>query len=277
MFSKILDYYISAYKDVLRGLDKNEKYLFSCSNGSDSRIIISLLAQLRDEEGYSFDNILFHCWGRPEKDSFLQLMRRFKFDNISILDDAKEDAYSICSSDICVEGFYPYDIMMKFWGEKINPQEYILLSGAEGETLLRTFTEWVHSHGYFSSRGDAVHILAAQFKDIFFPYLTKELLKISMLIPKNLKNIKDTRLSRDKLRTDICEKLGTADIPMQSSHYNFNFSAYNKKTMMDKYLASQFYKDFKFSLNPDELFTSNSSFSAKMWAFATTVYERIFA
>ena len=276
-YDKILDYYISAYKDVLRGLDKNEKYLFSCSNGSDSRIIISLLAQLRDEEGYSFDNILFRCWGSPEKDSFLQLMKRFKFDNISIVDDAREDPYDICSSDICVEGFYSYGIMRNFWGKDINPQEYILLSGAEGATLVLTFTEWVHSHGYYSSRGDAVHTLASIFKDIFFPYLTKNLLSIAMSIPPKYKNIKDTRISRDKLRTDICEKLGVVDIPMQKADYRCNISTNTQKIMMNKYTASRFYKDFNITIDPGELSTSPGSFSSKMWAFATTVYERIFA
>lgn len=203
-------------------------------------------------------------------------MNRFKFENISILDDTKEDTFDILTNDISVEGFYPYDIMMRFWGKSINPQDYLLLSGAEGETLVRSFNSWVHSAGYFSSRGDAVHILSSIFKDLFFPYLTKDILSLSMSIPEKLKNIKDNRLSRDKLRTDLCSKLNVLDIPMQNSHYNFNFSSNTKKEMIDRYIKSQFYKDYKISICSDDLFMSHTSFSSKLWSFATTVYERIF-
>lgn len=274
-YDYILNEILDTYKSILRRINPNEKYLFACSSGSDSRIIAALLAQLRDEEGYNFDNVLFHCWGKAEKDSFLELMRRCHWKNISILDDSVSDPYDAGVPDISVDGWYSYNLQLKFWGT-INPKDYILLSGAEGETLLRTFDQWKHSHGYFSNRGESVHKLANIFKDIFFPYLQKEMLSITMSIPSHIKNVHDNRMGRDKIRTDLCKMLGVHDIPIQNFYYNFNFSNDRKKLMLDLYHKSKFKKEFNIKINSDELFKSPHNFSAKVWGFAVTIYENLF-
>lgn len=273
-YDEILEKILAGFTYVLRKIKKREKYFFSCSAGSDSRIIMALLAKLRDKEGYNLDNITFHCWGQAEKTEFLELMKKFRFENISILDDTIEDVYDISTTQLCADGWYPYDGLMKFWGN-INPAEYTLLSGAEGETLLRPFNEWKHSHGYFSNRGESVHRLANIFNDTFFPYLTKEMLSITMIIPDKFKNIQDTLLDRDKIRTDLCKILHVDDIPMPQSYYNFNFSDAVKAHMKNRYIESAFYKKYQFDLNWDQLFAKHTCHSAKAWTFAVTVYEKL--
>ena len=86
-YNSLLKNILKIYKNVLRKtLNPKKQYLCICSAGSDSRILCGLLAQLRDEEGVTLDNIIFHCWGNTEKDSFLQIMKRLRFSNISVLD-----------------------------------------------------------------------------------------------------------------------------------------------------------------------------------------------
>lgn len=278
-YSYILKSIVEEFKNTLRKIDPKEKYFFSCSAGSDSRIITALLSQLRDEEGYDFDNVLFHCWGRPEQDSFLSLMNRFRWKNVSILDDSVADVYDVGTNEISVNGWYPYDSQMKFWGD-INTKNYILLSGAEGETLLRPFDIWKNSHGFFSNRGESIHFLANKFKDVFFPYLTKDMLNITMKIPHFYKNIPDNRIGRDKIRSDICELLGVLDIPMPKpvpgSYYNFNFSSDRKKMMIDLWNKSRFKKEFDVEISYEDLFSRHNTYSSKMWGFAVTVYEKVF-
>lgn len=94
----------------------------------------------------------------------------------------------------------------------------------EGESLLYPFNIWKHSYGYFCERGEPLHRYANIFYDVFFPYLQKEVLNVTMGIPELFKNIPDSRISRDRIRTDICDMLGVLDIPMPRSFYNINFT-----------------------------------------------------
>lgn len=273
-YQDLLKYILNTYKNVLRRIDPKKKYLCSCSAWSDSRILCALLAQLRDEEGYNWDNIIFHCWGRPESESFLELMKRVRFKNLSILDDTVDDAFDVGTDEIPVN-FYPYDGQMKFWG-KYNQSEYTLISTAEGEAFQYSFASWIHRCGYFSNRGEQINILSNMFNDAFFPLLSKDMISIVLSIPDKFKGIKDVRINRDKLRTDLCELLGVVDIPMPKSYYNFNLSYDRKKLMIYLYEKSKFKKDYNINLNFDKVFKYCNTFEAKVWGFAVTVYERIF-
>ena len=220
------------------------------------------------------DNIIFHCWGSPEKDSFLKMMKRLKFSNVSVFDDTVLDCYDVGRSDTPIN-FYPYSGQMKFWG-KFNPKEYILISQGEAAVFDYSWKNFLHLCTYFSQRGEQVHYLATLFEDVFFPTLTKDVINIMSSVPDSLKGIDDPRIDRDKLRTDLCEILGLVDIPMQKSYINWNISEKRKKQMIDLYNKSQFKKDYKFNINFDNACSTPHTFDSRVWAFAVTVYEKIF-
>jgi len=270
---KYLHNIIEAIKIPLRKLS-GHKVFFSCSAGSDSRIIMGTMAQLRDE-GCNFDNIVFGCWGRPEAESFYALMKRFGWTNIYMLDDTGPNPYKIGNSYPPVDGFYPYTSQMRYWGE-LPPSEYILLSGAAGCTFFRKFEDFVHSEGYFCERGEAEHRMARIFKDVCFPYLYPDVLHAVMSIPTCLKNIPDPRLNRDKLRTDLCQRLGALDgIPMLPSYYNINFTNELKEQMLELYYSGRFFHDFHAAMDKDKLFEDHVGFFSRLWAFAVTVYDNL--
>lgn len=273
-YDAYLNLIIERLKDVLLMLDPNEKYLFSHSSGSDSRIISGTMALLRDEGLASFDNVLFHCWGCPEVNSFREILSKNKWNNISIHDDSRPDAYDVGVSSYCVDGWNPYASQMKFWGD-IDPSEYILLSGGEAGAFQLSYQEWVHSRAFFVERGEAVQRMAKIFKGIFFPFISHPLLEVLFAMPKQWRNINDLRLGRDKIRTDLVEKLGLLDIPVDRAYYNFNFSEKRKKSMIDLYNQSKFRRDHKIDLNFDDLFKNCNGWNSRAWSFAVTVYEKL--
>ena len=92
-------------RSVLLTLDPSEKYLFSHSSGSDSRIVSGVMAQLRREGQASFDNVLFYCWGSPEAEAFKGIMKAGGWDNFIINDDSKPDAFDVGVPDFSVDGW----------------------------------------------------------------------------------------------------------------------------------------------------------------------------
>ena len=273
-YNAYLDLIIDRLKDVLLMLDPNEKYLFSHSSGADSRIISGTMALLRDEGRASFDNVLFHCWGRPEANSFRAILKKNRWDNISIHDDSRPDAYEVGVNSSCVDGWNPYPSQMKFWGD-IDPSEYIFLSGGEAGAFQLSYQKWMHSRAFFVERGEAVQRMAKIFKSIFFPFLSHRLLEVLLAMPKQWRNINDPRLGRDKIRTDLVEKLGLLDIPVDRAYYNFNLSEQRKKAMVDLYNKSKFRHDHKIDLNFDDLFKNCNGWNSRAWSFAVTVYEKL--
>lgn len=61
-YESYLGLILERLRSVLLNLDPLEKYLFSHSSGSDSRIVSGVMAQLRREDRANFDNVLFYCW-----------------------------------------------------------------------------------------------------------------------------------------------------------------------------------------------------------------------
>lgn len=278
-YEKLRKELLETYKNILRQLQPDQKYLCCASAGSDTRILCALLAQLRDEEGLSLDNILFHCWGRPELESFRLLMDRLGLKNISVLDDRRPDTFDVGTDEYSTQGWYGYDGQMNFWGEKINPKEYILMGGAGGDVCFYPSLNWWHQNLYFSKRGESISHLCKIFKDIFFPLFEQEMLAAIASIPTKFKLEKDPRINREKLRTDLCFDLGMGDIPMPAPNprYLFNLSNERKQLMRDLYEKSKFKKEYKIAINYDKVFAEYGCYDAKLWCFACTVYEKIFS
>jgi hypothetical protein len=74
-YGAYLDMLIERLKCVLLQLDPKEKYLFSHSSGSDSRIISGVMSQMKKSGLMDFENVIFYCWGRPEEESFREIMK----------------------------------------------------------------------------------------------------------------------------------------------------------------------------------------------------------
>lgn len=273
-YDAYLNLIIDRLKTVLLMLDPNEKYLFSHSSGADSRILSGTMALLRDEGRASFDNVLFHCWGRPEVNSFRAILRKNKWDNISIHDDTRPDAYDVGVSSYCVDGWNPYPSQMKFWGD-IDPSEYILLSGGEAGAFQLSYQEWVHSRAFFVERGEAVHRMAKIFKGVFFPFISNPLLEVLLAMPKQWRNINDARLGRDKIRTDLVNKLGLLEFPLETAYYNFNFTESRKRHMAELYAKCKFKRDHGLDVDFDDLYKRHNGWNSRAWAFAVTVYENL--
>lgn len=273
-YDSYLGLILERLRSVLLTLDPSEKYLCSHSSGSDSRIVSGVMAQLRREGLASFDNVLFYCWGSPEAKAFKGIMKAGGWDNFIINDDSKPDAFDVGVPDFSVDGWNPYTSQMKFWGE-LNPSEYIFLSGAEGETFMRPYEAWVHSRGFFVERGESIHRLCNIFKGGFFPFLSYKLLELTMAMPKAWRNVKDPRLGRDKVRTDLVERVGLLNIPVDQAYYNFNFTEARKRQMVELYQNSKFRRDTGVELDFDDLFRNANGWNSRCWSFAVTVYEQL--
>lgn len=203
-------------------------------------------------------------------------MNRFGWENIYILDDSIPNPYSIGGKTPCVDGFHPYMSQMRFWGH-LDAKDFILLSGASGFAALQTFNEWLHGKDFFMEQGTAEHRMARTFKDVCFPYLHPEILNLFMSLPSELKNITDSRINRDKLRTDLCAILGALDgIPMPRSHYNLNITQQMQEQILGLYQQSVFYRDFKVELDRQNIFRNVNGFDSCLWSFAVTVYDQLF-
>jgi len=279
-YEEYLDQVLKKLEKLLLRLNPNEKYLFSHSSGSDSRIISSVMACLKAQGKAKFDNVLFFCWGRPEEELFLKLMKMGGWDNFIIKDDFMDNAFDVGEEGTSVNGWNSYMSQSKFWkgirgkGD-INRSEYIFLSGADSYAFEATYDKWVHARTFFSDRGESIHRLSDIFKDTLFPFLTYEILNLNFMIPPEWKNIPDPKINRDKIRTDLVGKLGLLHIPAQTLSYNLNFTEDRKKKMINLFNKSKFKKDYKVEIDFNDLFKNRQSWSARAWGFAVTVYEKL--
>lgn len=256
---------------VLLRMNPAKKYLMAHSSGSDSRIISGTMARLKRQGKTSFDNVLFQCWNTFEIDSFRKIMAANGWTNISFVDDSQPDVYNIGRLDIPCEGWNPYTYQMDFWGD-LDPKEYVLVSGAQ-ETYSVSYEKWLYDRSFFNTRGESIHRMANVFQDVFFPFLTHDMLDITISMPKEWNNIRDPRIGRDKVRSDLVERLGLIDIPVQKAAYRFNVSPDRRASMLDAYEKSKFKKNYGIKLDEYDLFNDWNGWNSCLWSFAVTVYE----
>lgn len=269
---------LDAVRNHMSQLTPSDRYLFSHSAGYDSRIISGVMTQLKNAGSKSFDDIVFHCWGRPEEDSFRAIMDRQGWHNLTVADDEIENPYGLGDPTLSVGGWNSYSNQFKFWGAH-NPKEYTLILGAEGgETCTRSLDTWIHSRGFLSGRGEPVLRIASTFRGLVAPYISHDVLSVTMSMPASWRNIPDPRVKdgRDKLRADLVEILGLSDISVPTSaKYNLNLGPELQSKMVEQYEKSLFFRDFKRTLDYDALFNRLSSWDACAWGFGVTVYETI--
>lgn len=271
-YEQYLQQYLRAFESVLMKLDPKEKYLFSCSSGSDSRVITGTMMKLQ-KQGFDFSNVHFLTWVGSEVESFKTLMRIGGWKNYTILSDESENPYQIGTPDVPTYGWHSYTNQMKWW-KGFNPKDYILLSGAMGEIIQWDFERWYYTGTWFMTRGEIIHKMQKVFKGVLFPMLSEEVLNVSASSPLEWKNIFDKRSGRDKTRTDLVELLGLIDIPFSDCKYNWNLTDNVKNQMMSDYIKSQFYKDYRHPINPfnGQIHLTND---AKAWGFGVTIYDKL--
>lgn len=273
-YGAYLDMLIESLKCVLLQLDPKEKYLFSHSSGSDSRIISGVMSQMKKSGLMDFENVIFYCWGRPEEESFREIMKAGGWENFIINDDSGPNAFDVGVQEFSVDGWNPYVSQMKFW-KGVDPSEFILLAGAEGETFFLPYEKWVHARSFFVERGESIHRLCKVFKGGFFPFLSYEMLELTMAMPSAWRNVKDTRINRDKVRTDLVDRLGLLNIPVDNAYYNLNVTKDRKMQMMDLYNKSRFKIEYDVDLDFEDLFKNANGWNSRAWSFAVTVYENL--
>ena len=124
------------------------------------------------------------------------------------------------------------------------------------------------------TRGEIIHRMQKIFKDVCFPMLDEEVLKISASSPGEWKDIPDNRSGRDKTRTDLVERLGLVDIPFSNCVYRWGITDRVKKQMESLYYSGQFYRDYalKEDFFPDNIVLG---FGARLWGFAVTICDRL--
>jgi hypothetical protein len=221
-----------------------------------------------------FENVIFYCWGRPEEESFREIMKAGGWENFIINDDSGPNAFDVGVQEFSVDGWNPYVSQMKFW-KGVDPSEFILLAGAEGETFFLPYEKWVHARSFFVERGESIHRLCKVFKGGFFPFLSYEMLELTMAMPSAWRNVKDTRINRDKVRTDLVDRLGLLNIPVDNAYYNLNVTKGRKKQMMDLYNKSRFKIEYDVDLDFEDLFKNANGWNSRAWSFAVTVYENL--
>jgi hypothetical protein len=271
-YSQYLNEYLKAFDIVMSRLDPKEKYLFSCSSGSDSRIITGTMMKLQ-KQGYDFSNVHFLTWVGTEVDSFKEIMKRGGWTNYTIFNDKGDNPYEIGYPDVPTYGWHSYTNQMKWW-KGFNPKEYILLSGAMGEVIECEYDNWYYADTWFKTRGEILHKMQKLFKDVYFPMLTEEVLSVSASSPREWKKVLDPRSGRDKTRTDLTELLGLVDIPFADCRYNWNLSESHRTDMLNMYYSGQFYKDYKMKIRPF-IKPIHSFKDAKAWGFGVTIYDKL--
>jgi hypothetical protein len=112
-------------------------------------------------------------------------------------------------------------------------------------------------------------------KEVFFPFLSYEMLELTMAMPSAWRNVKDTRINRDKVRTDLVDRLGLLNIPVDNAYYNLNVTKGRKKQMMDLYNKSRFKIEYDVDLDFEDLFKNANGWNSRAWSFAVTVYENL--
>ena len=264
-----------AFRTVMLKTDPTKKYLHLHSSGVDSRIISGIMAELRDEGIRDFDNVHFSCFGRPEVNSFKSLMKQSGWTNWSIQDDGGKDAYDVGRADVCVDGFYPYTSQCNFW-PGLDPSEYTLIIGSEGFVFRFPFPLWQRRKGYLGDRGEVLVRQGKLFDGIFLPPLAHEVLELAIAMRPEWRDVRDPRLKRDKVRTDLAEMLGTLGPPLVKARSRWDLSDTRKRNMVDAYRASKFYRDYQVGADFDFFRDPVHTYASALWAFAVTVYEQLF-
>lgn len=265
--------------------DSEGKYLILHSSGYDSRIISSVLAELRDE-GMEMGHIYFRCH-QSECENFFKIMKieGWQKDQYSCFYSSNEDHYNLGVPHISTNGFLGYFQQMNFWSDIIPEHEeknWYLVNGWEGayfkyiamgnsnDNKINCFKNYqINPQHYWMWQGQWI----TRFKDMIQPFCSYKYLNIVMKI--KYKWCKQISTTSDNIRIELLKLFNydLSEIPRGMHNYNLKISKKRKKEMLNLYYNSEFYKISKIKIN---LFEDMFGWDARLWGFAVTVYEKIY-
>ena len=181
---------------------------------------------------------------------------------------------------------------MNFWHDIIPQEEekdWTLIIGlngevfkyiAQAETRFKDYKEGLYCDnvginflfGMMPGYGEWQGQWATQFKDLMMPFMGYEYLKVATKVnPKWCVMNEET----DALRFALAKAFGynIETIPHGKHNYSWKISEGRKRSMMELYHESKFFKKYKKHIDP---FKDLYGWDAKIWGFAVTVYEKIY-
>ena len=276
--------------------DASRPTLFLHSNGYDSRILSSCLAELRDG-GFNLGRVHFRCH-EPEGDQFKRIMERqgWPRDTYSVFEFPAEDLFDVGHWDEPgTSPWLPLTTFANFWSDIVprgEEKNWNLLSGQAGgeafeyPTLQKPpFVPYQFCENkpvqlwwsYFIDGTDWIGDMEARFGKVLMPYLgTRHILTVSMLHPDFL-GYEDNGC--DRVRASILRtfKDSTLDLPRVLRTYEWRVSEKRWSEMRDRYAASKFLRDVPGAPSADELiarmratwFSQTDNTAERLWRFAS--------
>jgi hypothetical protein len=281
---------IIAIKDYFRREhDGSKHYLFSMSGGFDSRTIALILKQLQEESGLYQDlTILTH---EPEIEIVEEFLRLHPLQCLFL--PWKKDTQSkpnYYEFDKRTNGFCGPQI--KYWD--LDESKYTMITGLLGgeqfeypcphATKITNQMRQQNTIGslWFWMKNPAAQMCrdAILWKDMLFPYLSWNFLKISMTLPKSFYQM-ETFEEGDKVRLEFMKQLGNKGPIYRGHKYNFSMTpAYQQSFTieMQKSTLVQHFKEHNGNVTnaqPSNTITDKFHLYSKLYGLALT-YERIF-
>ena len=278
---------------ILNRMNETDKYIFFHSAGYDSRIISAAMAQVRDSGKLSMRNVHFRCH-QPECEGFYKIMEAegWPKDQYSCWEGPAEDYYDIGRSDVCVQGWVPFNQQMNFWSDMISKdqeRDWICIAGLGGEMykywaakikpvfhecanpLLNLLIDHYPHHGQWENQW------ALRFKDILLPMWDYDYLY--NLSHVNLKYLTSVgRDGGDNIRVDLCKlyPYSFQSVPHGEHGYSWNISAKRRKEIQDLFYGGTFYKHYGKHIPAKINFAEKLyGWEAKLWSVAVTIYDKL--
>jgi len=276
--------------------DSSRPTLFLHSNGYDSRILSSCLAELRDG-GMDLGTIHFRCH-EPEGDSFREIMRRqgWKPDQFSVYRFPDEDLFDVGNwGEPGTSAWLPLTTFANFWKDivpRADEHRWNFIGGQAGGEAFEyptlgkpPFVPFVYCENkpvqrwlsYFIDGTDWIGDMEARFSRVLMPYLgTRHILTVSELNDDWL-GYEDNGC--DRVRASILRafKDSTLDLPRVLRTYEWRVSEARWRHMRDSYAGSKFRRDVPGAPDPDALitrmretwFSQTDNTAERLWRFAS--------
>lgn len=275
--------------------DASKPNLFLHSSGYDSRILSSILAELRDE-GFDLGTIHFRCHD-PEGPSFLKIMRRQGWapNQYSVFVAPPIDAFDIGRWDR--PGTSPWAQLVKganFWSDLVPHGEerlWNLVSGVAGGEACEypalgkaPFLSWRFCENkpvqlwfsYLVDNPDWIGDVDALFHKALFPYLGETYVRVIASLPTRFLQYEDNGC--DVVRASILRtfKDPTLDIQRMPRVYDWKISPDRWADMRQRYDASVFHREVPDAPNADAVigkmqadFLIDDSDLGRLWRLAS--------
>lgn len=274
--------------------------LFLHSNGYDSRILSSILAELRDE-GFDLGTIHFRCH-EPEGASFKVIMQRqgWKPDQYSVFKDPEKDIFDIGRWGNCgTSPWLPVTTAANFWRDLVpygDEKHWNLMGGTGGGEACEygtigkaPFVPWQYCgnkpvqlwFSYFADGTDWAADVEALFHKVLFPYFGDAHIRTVAALPPRF--LKYEENGCDMVRASILRtfKDSLLDLPRAPRTYSWSISSARWMEMQAYYEGSAFLREVPGAPGAEQLFATmkknfftKDNWAERMWRLAA-LWEKV--